>query len=477
MKKTLMLLAAALVCALAFAGVSAEAALPDGAYEPDDFTFSGGSGRVVITCPQVVVENGDAVASIVFSSPNYTVLTLDGVVYEAANTDDVSVFELPAPLNRSFEIAAVTTAMSKPHEIAYTLCIRLDAAGEGGLPGLVYESSMELDYAVGFSVDYYAGGYRLITVKDGGRYLAVPEGMSVPEGLDPGIVALRKPPENVYMAATAVMALFDRLDALDPVRFSSLREEDWHVENAAAAMRAGSMLFAGKYSEPDYELLVREGCGLAVESTMILHTPKVRELLELLGIQVFVDRSSYEPHPLGRTEWIRLYGALLDREAEAEAFFDSQKAAVEALTEIPSTGRIVAYFYINTNGAAVVRGADDYIARMIELGGGVYAFADMEGPNRGHAAVTVTMEDFYAAAMNADFLVYSASIDQSVDSLESLAARSPLLAELQAVKEGRVFLAGEALYQATDTVTSLIEDIRGMLEGRETGMTFLTKLR
>ena len=116
---------------------------------------------------------------------------------------------------------------------------------------------------------------------------------------------------------------------------------------------------------------------------MLLHAPKVRELLGLLGIPVFIDRSSYEPHPLGRTEWIRLYGALLDREAEAAAFFDEKKAAVEALAEIPSSGKTVAFFYINTDGAAVIRGADDYIVRMIELGGGVYAFAGMEGQDRG----------------------------------------------------------------------------------------------
>ena len=53
------------------------------------------------------------------------------------------------------------------------------------------------------------------------------------------------------------------------------------------------MLFAGKYDEPDYELLVNQGCDLAVESTMILHSPKVQEMIEMLGIPVFIDRSSY----------------------------------------------------------------------------------------------------------------------------------------------------------------------------------------
>ena len=75
--------------------------------------------------------------------------------------------------------------------------------------------------------------------------------------------------------------------------------------------------------------MINEGCDLAIESTMILHSPKVQEMIELLGIPVFIDRSSYENHPLGRTEWIKLYVVLVDKESEAEAFFDTQTAIIE----------------------------------------------------------------------------------------------------------------------------------------------------
>ena len=51
---------------------------------------------------------------------------------------------------------------------------------------------------------------------------------------------------------------------------------------------------------------------------MILHSPKVQEMIEDLDIPVFVDYSSYESHPLGRTEWIKVYGAMLNKEKEAE---------------------------------------------------------------------------------------------------------------------------------------------------------------
>ena len=88
------------------------------------------------------------------------------------------------------------------------------------------------------------------------------------------------------------------------------------MDNAVQAMEEGKILFSGSYSEPDYELMINEGCDLAIESTMILHTPKVQEMIELLGIPVFIEHARYENHPLGRTEWIKVYGVLLDKEED-----------------------------------------------------------------------------------------------------------------------------------------------------------------
>ena len=97
-------------------------------------------------------------------------------------------------------------------------------------------------------------------------------------------------------------------------------------------MRSGDILYAGKYNKPDYELIVSEGCSLAIENVMITHSPEVVEMLGNFGIPVLIDYSSYESHPLGRVEWIRFYGALLDKEEEAEQEFARQTAVVESVT-------------------------------------------------------------------------------------------------------------------------------------------------
>ena len=182
------------------------------------------------------------------------------------------------------------------------------------IDGLEYKKTMKLKYATGFDVYYYKEGYKLLDVHDDRQYLIVPEGKKKPADLDKEIVVLKQPLEHIYLAATSAMALFDAMDGLDSIRMSGAQASDWYIDNAKKAMEDGKILFAGKYSEPDYEMLIDEDCDLAIESTMILHTPKVQEMIEDLDIPVFIDRSSYESHPLGRTEWIKAYAAMLNKE-------------------------------------------------------------------------------------------------------------------------------------------------------------------
>ena len=83
---------------------------------------------------------------------------------------------------------------------------------------------------------------------------------------------------------------------------------------------------------------------------MIYHMPEVKEKLEQFGIPVLVEHSSYEPHPLGRTEWLKLYGVLLDKEEPAQELFEKQADKVKNLENSKNTGKTVAFFYINSIG-------------------------------------------------------------------------------------------------------------------------------
>lgn len=344
------------------------------------------------------------------------------------------------------------------------------------ITGVTIESKLVLNYAECFNVYYCADGYKILDVKDGAQYLLVPEGKEAPDDLDSDVIVIHQPLERIYMAATSPMALFDAIDSLDTIRLSGETANNWYVQDAVDAMNAGTMIFAGKYSEPDYELLVSENCDLAVESTMILHAPKVQEMIEMLDIPVFIDRSSYETQPLGRTEWIKLYGAMLNKEKEASEFFANQAGVVENLKNFQNTEKTVAFFYINTSGAAVVRNPEDYISNMIELGGARNAFRDLQDDS-GKTSVPITMEQFYDTAENADYLIYNASIDSTVKTLDDLLAKDSMFADYKAVKEGNVWTTEKSMYQATDRIAQFTNDINLLVTGGDPDqMVFLRKL-
>ena len=98
------------------------AAPADGTYTCD-VTLEGGSGRATVESPAALtVADGKMTATIVWSSPNYDYMLMDGEKYLPTNTEGNSTFEIPvAALDTALDVTADTVAMSTPHEIEYTL--------------------------------------------------------------------------------------------------------------------------------------------------------------------------------------------------------------------------------------------------------------------------------------------------------------------------------------------------------------------
>ena len=338
--------------------------------------------------------------------------------------------------------------------------------------------SMDLKYATQFSADYLADGCAVVSIVGSERFLVVPEGQKPPENIDEDIVVLHQPIENIYLAATSAMCLFDALDALDQISMSGTKAEGWYIENARAAMESGAIVYAGKYSAPDYELIMAKKCGLAIESTMILQAPDVKEKLEDLGISVLVERSSYEAHPLGRTEWMKLYGLLAGKTELAETLFNKQMSYLEGMPAESKT-KTVAFFYINSSGNAVVRKNGDYVTKMIELAGGKYVFSDLGGDNA-TGSVNLDMERFYAEAKDADLIIYNSSIDGEVHTVDELLKKSHLIADFKAVANGNVWCTSKNLFQETTEFGLLISDMNRIITDNwddSTEFNFLYRLR
>lgn len=493
----------------------------DGTYQME-VELLGGSGRASVTSPaKVEIKDGKAVATLEWSSPNYDYMVVDGEKYLPVNTEGNSVFQIPVEaFDQDIAVIADTVAMSTPHEIEYTLNFHAGENGQNAAKAdtteqedadgaekgqqtaavgenpaktaaapLTYDHSMELSYAENFAVDYYEGGYKLLTTRlNGDRILIVPKHQQAPEDAEalvspsaegePGkLIVLQEPVKNLYLVASSVMDMFAQLDSMDAISMCGLKEEDWYIPAAKQAMKDGTLLYAGKYSQPDYELLLSQNCSMAIENSMIYHTPEVMEKLEEFGIPTLVEYSSYEEHPLGRVEWVRFFGALLDQEEKADQLFEKQKEALKRVEAEESTGKTVAFFYITSNGLVQVRQSTDYIPKMIELAGGKYVFENLGDPDSRRSTVNLQLEDFYDGAQDADFLVYNTTIDRQVQTLEDLLKKCSLLKDFKAVKNHQVWCTTEDMYQQSMSAGNLIEDFHRMLTGDDKETRYLYRLK
>ena len=211
---------------------------------------------------------------------------------------------------------------------------------------------------------------------------------------------------------------------------------------------------------------------------MITHTPEVQEQLEGFGIPVLIDRSSYESHPLGRMEWVKLYGVLMGREAEAEAAFKAQTETLPEISHQENTGKTVAFFYLTANGAVNVRKSSDYVPKMIELVGGKYIFENLGDAESKSSSTNMQIEEFYAGAKDADYLIYNSTVDGEIGSMDELLSKSDLLKDFKAVKEGHVWCTTSNFYQESMSLGTFIMDVYKMLtegEAADTAYMYLLK--
>ena len=299
------------------------------------------------------------------------------------------------------------------------------------IPGLTFDHSMELSYAKEFNVDYYNDGYALLTIDQEGQFLVVPEGKKAPEGLNPDIAVLQQPINNIYLVATSAMDLFRAIDGIDSIKLSGTKEDGWDI-------------------------------------------PEVQEKLEQFGIPVMVERSSYESHPLGRTEWMKLYAVLLGKEDVAEKVFKEQTDKLDKVLTADKTDKTVAFFYINSVGAVNIRKSGDYVSEMISLAGGNYVPEDTGVNDNALSTMNMQMEEFYAKAKDADYIIYNSTIDGELKTIDELLSKSKLLADFKAVKNGNVWCTGKNLFQETTGLGTMIEDIHTMLTTDDDSLDDLT---
>ncbi len=352
---------------------------------------------------------------------------------------------------------------------------------------LVYDHSMELQYAKLFSVDYYKGGYKLITITNRdedtaivskqSKLLLVPDGMSTPSGIDSDTVVLKAPVTNMLVSSTPVTSLMNASNCLDNISQVTFNKESWYIDAVKKAFDDGKLTYVGTYKAPDYESIIAGDPTLAIFSTMLTGVPDVAAKLKELGVNYILDQSTYEDHPLGRVEWAKLYAALCNEEEAATDMYNTQAAYVDTISKAEKTGKSVAVFYITSTGKLYARNAGDYLAQMVNIAGGDYIFSDLNPDKTGTQEMGI--ESFYEKAKNADYVIYIWNLGGKPATLSDFTSYNSILSDLKAVKEGNVWCTTPDFFQIADTIGSMINDINLMLkaDSNTSDLTYLKKLK
>lgn len=337
--------------------------------------------------------------------------------------------------------------------------------------------TLALDRAKQFTVDAFEDGFQLICIASGERFLVVPDGATAPEGLASDIALIQQPVDNVYLVSTGMICILDELDRLDAVRVASVTPETSPNERLTGLIEDGSVVYGGRYRDPDFEVIADAACPLAIENTQINRYPEVKQKLQDLGVTVFTELSSTEDDVLGRLEWTKLMGVIFDRAAAAQTCYENICKRVSTVAGLSPTGKTVAFFYIDSDGAAVVRRAGDYFAQMIEIAGGEpISFDADEAEGSQTTYITVEMERFFSQAKDADVIIYNATVDESVQDIADLAAKNGLLEQFAAMATGEVYTCDGTMYQQMTSTDLIIEDLHSALEGSSGAHGFIWKL-
>lgn len=327
--------------------------------------------------------------------------------------------------------------------------------------GLVHESKLNLKYAKSFSVDYFKGGYKVITDWEGHKTLLVPEGKEVPK-LKKEMNVIQMPIKTIGVFSTTNIAQLRPLGLMDKITLVTTEKDKWYIPEIKAMMNSGKITYVGKNSAPDYELIESIKPDIILITTGTYHGQnETTQKFDEMGIKWIGEASQRETDPRGRLEWVKLAGALFDKEKEADEFFEAQLkkiAEVEQKVKKVEDNKKEKFASVFLSGDVYyVRNKGDYEVKMFELAGGKYILNDLNPDKDGNTKMNA--EELYKGIENADILFYNNLNGPSIQSISDLVSKAEYFRDIKAVKEGRVWGYKPYYYQNSDKVADIMKDL------------------
>lgn len=322
-------------------------------------------------------------------------------------------------------------------------------------------------------------------------WLLLPEGVDKVSGAPAGVnIMTFRDRQNIMVSSASTMALINAMDALSKVPMTTA-DTTWRIQEIKDAIDKGTVKEVGKYSKPDYEQIISIGAEkhvtFAFFSTMLDSVPDVYDqLTKTCNLRIMRDQSSYESHPLGRTEWIKIYGEIFDMRDKSDAVFNGQVEILNETTSkinVPEAERktVLIFYTTSTKDTFYVRNAADYVTELVNLGGGKQV-AEI-GPGKS-GNTKMTQELFIEKCSQADYVLYnwtSGASGVKDESLQGLidARLGDWFKDFKAYKEGNVWRTSNDFYQKMDKMGEMVADIYKMLYGENVSdtLTYVNRLK
>jgi iron complex transport system substrate-binding protein len=318
-------------------------------------------------------------------------------------------------------------------------CTAVQEEGSGPSPSgsAPHAGSGFIRYAKGFSLQHHAG---FITLhidpapdgrKDTLRYILLPSGASVPKGFH-GYVPVRTPVKRIAVFSTTHIGFIDMLGRSDGIIGVS-RPEFVNTPAVRSRIRSGAIKAIGMPFSPDVEVLLNLDPDLVIAPALPAARKTDYQALVQAGIPVLVVAEWLEPSPLGRAEWIRLFGALFGREDAAREKFDAIERSYRKLAALTENvrERPAVLTGLPVKDTWFVPAGGSYVAALLHDAGAAYPWSDRPGTG----SISLDIEAVYPVALEAPYWLNPGA----VESMDELLAMDSRFQDMLSVKTGRVY--------------------------------------
>lgn len=293
-----------------------------------------------------------------------------------------------------------------------------------------------IEYASGLSIVKYEG-YSIVTISNPWpnankdfKYVLKEKEAKVPDSLQT-YATIKVPLESVVVTSTTNIPFLEMLEVED--KLVGFPHTDYiSSEKTRALIDKGSVKNVGQNEKLNIEQLIELSPDLIVTFGVDNNNPML-DNLKKSGLNVLIQGDWMEQSPLGKAEWIKLYGALFGKEDKAKELFDkiveSYNQAKKLVSEKPATTKVL-YGSMYEDVWYVAKG-NSWVAQFMKDAKSDYLWSNLEGTG----SEGLSFEKVLDKAKSANVWVVSGSFK----TLEELQKANPHYGEFDAFKNKSVY--------------------------------------